>query len=421
MTQLAAPSPRLSRTRRTVPHVHGFWIVGVVFASAMAFSTAPAPLYAFYRQRDGFSTFMITVIYAVYGIGVIGSLFLAGHTSDWLGRRRLVGAALTAEIVAAALFLAWPQLPGLILARIATGIGIGLITATATAHMGELHALGRPGTGRARADRVSVLANLGGLALGPLITGFLARYVTHPLTVPYIIFLAVLMFATIAVAAVPETVEPTAERTKYRPQRISVPAQGRPLYYTAAIAAFAAFAILGLFSSVSPGFIAGTLHHTSPLLAGTVTFLVFGGAATAQVASSVLTAARQLQAGLLLMAVGVLIITSAVWWPSLVLFIIGGVIAGSGAGILFKGALATAAGLALPQSRGEALAGLFLVAFVGLVLPALGIGIATLSFSLRDALLGFALIVLLLIGGISIRLRMAQNPAQEKPRLILSA
>src|SRR5690349_13850427 len=77
------------RGRMTLPAAASFWVLAVVFAAAMAFSTVPTPLYAFYRQRDGFSTFMITVIFAAYAVGVIGSLFLAGHISDWFGRRRL--------------------------------------------------------------------------------------------------------------------------------------------------------------------------------------------------------------------------------------------------------------------------------------------------------------------------------------------
>jgi MFS family permease len=391
--------------RRTLPHAHSFWVIGVVFAAAMAFSTLPAPLYAFYRQRDGFSTFMITIIFAAYAVGVIGSLFLAGHTSDWLGRRRLVLAALSAEVVAALLFLFWTALPGLILARVVTGIGVGLITATATAQMGELHSTARPGAGRGRSDRISVLANMGGLALGPLIAGLFAQYVAHPLTVPYAVLLVVLLLAMAAVLVVPETVDLTRERPRYRPQRVSVPTQGRPLYYTVAIASFAGFSILGLFTSVAPGFIAGTLHHTSPLLSGTVTFLVFGAGASAQILSSGLAAPRQVQLGLALMAVGVLIVTAAVWWPTLALFLLGGMIAGSGVGVLFKGSLATAAGLARPESRGEALAGLFLVAYVGLVVPVVGIGVATRSVSLRDALLGFAIGVLLVIAGAAARLR----------------
>jgi len=382
-----------------------FWVLAVVFATAMAFSTVPTPLYASYRQRDGFSTFMITVIFAAYAVGVIGSLFLAGHISDWFGRRRLVLAALAAELVAAVLFLAWSAVPGLILARVVTGIGVGLITATATAQLGELDSRARPDAVGGRAERAAVAANMGGLALGPLIAGLLAQFVVHPLVVPYALFLGLLLVSVVAVLVVPETVQRPWPRPRYRPQRVSVPVRGRPRYYTVAIASFAGFSILGLFTSVAPGFIAGTLGQHSPLLAGTVTFLVFGSGAVAQIGASALGAARQVTLGLALMALGILIVTAAVWWPTLVLFVIGGMIAGSGVGALFKGALATAAGLAAPQARGEALAGLFLAAYAGLVIPVLGIGVAATQVPLRAALLGFAGSVLLVIAYVAVRLR----------------
>ncbi len=401
-TPAPAPAPR---------HDIGFWLVGGVFAAAMAFSTIPAPLYGYYRERDGFSTFMITVIFAAYGVGVIASLFLAGHTSDWFGRRRLIWAALAAETTAAVIFLVWPALPGLLVARVATGVGVGLVTATATAHMGELHAVSRPGQGPARADRMAVLANLGGLALGPLVAGLLAQYVAHPLTVPYLVFLVVFVVAAGLVWTVPETVDLGSPRPRYRPQRVSIPAVGRPQYYAVAVAAFAAFSILGLFTSVSSGFVSGTLHHTSPLLSGSITFVVFGAAATAQIAAAGVPADRQLRVGLALVAAGVLILTGGVWGSSLALFVVGGVLAGAGAGLSFKGALSTAAGLALPESRSEAIAGLLLVAFIGLVLPVVGIGVATTSVSLPSALLGFATGLLLVTAAVGIRLRsLAASP-----------
>jgi hypothetical protein len=393
--------------KRALPARHGFWLSALVFAVTMAFGTVPAPLYAFYRARDGFSTFMITVIFAAYAVGVISCLFLAGHISDWFGRRRLTLYAILAEIVAALLFLFWPALPGLILARIVTGVGVGLITATATAHIGELHALARPDAGRTRAERAAVGANLGGLAAGPLIAGLLAQYVDHPLVIPYLLFLGLLLIAVVAVLLVPETVDLSGERPRYRPQRISIPAAGRPLYFTVAVASFVAFSILGLFTSVAPGFISGTLGHRSPLLAGSVTFVVFGASAIAQILVSKLSATRQVSSGLAVMALGVLIVTAGVWWPHLAVFIVGGIVAGSGVGVLFKGSLGTVAGLARPQARGEALAGLFLAAYTGLVVPVLGIGAATLQVSLRSALLGFAVGVLVVVAGVAVRLRTA--------------
>src|SRR4051794_41625545 len=69
-------------------HGAGLWAVVFAFVAVMAFSTVPTPLYTLYPARDGFSTFVITVIFAAYAVGVIVALFFAGHVSDWVGRRR---------------------------------------------------------------------------------------------------------------------------------------------------------------------------------------------------------------------------------------------------------------------------------------------------------------------------------------------
>lgn len=64
----------------------GFWLVAYAFAVTMAFSAAPAPLYVLYQAKDGFGPFTVTLVFAVYAVGVLASLFLAYHVSDWAGR-----------------------------------------------------------------------------------------------------------------------------------------------------------------------------------------------------------------------------------------------------------------------------------------------------------------------------------------------
>ena len=76
-------------------------MVSFAFLAVMAFSAVPSPLYGLYRARDHFSVFMVTVVYAVYAVGVIGALLLAGHLSDWYGRRRLLLPALGTAIASA--------------------------------------------------------------------------------------------------------------------------------------------------------------------------------------------------------------------------------------------------------------------------------------------------------------------------------
>ena len=391
-------------SRSAFRHRRGFWLVGFVFLVTMAFSAVPAPLYVLYAARDSFGPLMITVIFAAYAVGVIASLFLAGHLSDWLGRRRMAVIAVSVNVASGVIFLLAPTVPGLLVARVVSGISVGMLTATATAFLSELDAAGRGGMSRRRAEIIATAANLGGIGFGPLVSGFLAQYVGYPLVVPYLVFEALMLAGVLALALVPETVARPEARSRYRPQRVSVPAEHRPAFYAASAAAAAEFALFGLFTSLSPGFIAGTLHDTSHALAGAATFAVFGAGALAQIVVSRAPLRRQLAFGLLALLLGLVLITAAFWLASLALLLIGGIVAGGGAGAAFKGSVTTVLGMARPEARGEALAGLFLAAYVGLAVPVLALGIATQLLSARDAVLGFAVLLAVVIALVSRRL-----------------
>ena len=99
---LSSPHSSQATPRR---HGAGLWAVAFAFLAVLAFSTVPTPLYAIYQARDGFSTFLITVIFAAYAVGVVLALFLAGHVSDWLGRKRALIPALLLSLFSAGLFL----------------------------------------------------------------------------------------------------------------------------------------------------------------------------------------------------------------------------------------------------------------------------------------------------------------------------
>jgi MFS family permease len=368
-------------------------VVGYVFAVMMAFSTIPAPLYVLYQARDHFGALLVTVIFAAYAVGVMASLFLAGHISDWLGRRRMVATALGVNILSGIVFLAWPAVPGLIVGRVISGISIGLLTATATAYLSELHAAARPGEPGRRAEVVATAANLGGLGLGALLAGLLAQYAGHALQLPFLVSEALMLGGALALATTPETVARTRPGPRYHPQRVSLPAADRSAFFAAALATVAAFALFGMFTSLAPGFIAETLGDGSHALAGLATFVVFGAAALAQIAVSRAATRRQLRVGLTTLILGLVLVTIAVWLPSLTLFLLGGALAGAGAGAAFKGSISTVIAIAPPAGRGETLAGLFLAAYFGIAVPVLGLGVATQIVSSQIAVLGFAAVL----------------------------
>lgn len=105
----------------------GFWAVAFSFLVVAAFSTTPSSLYGLYEQDEHLSSLTITIIYAVYAVGIVVSLLLAGHVSDRYGRRVVLLPALAVAV--AVVFLIWRSLAGLLMARVLTGVAIGAVVA----------------------------------------------------------------------------------------------------------------------------------------------------------------------------------------------------------------------------------------------------------------------------------------------------
>jgi MFS family permease len=377
-----------------VRHAAGFWIIAVTFLLVMAYSTVPTPLYPLYQQRDGFPAFTITVVFAAYAIGVMISLYLFGHVSDWVGRRRVLLVAVLLSALSALMFVFWSEVPGLIVARLVNGASIGILTATATAHLGELRSVARPAENSIVAASVSGAANLGGLALGPLIGGVFADFLPDPLMLPHVVFLVVLVLAALTLQLVPETVDIPADPPRWRPQRISIPPLSRRRFVIAAFGAFSGFAVFGLFTSLAPTFLVTTFQQGDHLLAGATTFSVFAAAALGQLVLARVRLRTQLTVAVTGCAVGLVGVAIGAVAPALALFLVGGVVAGFGVGLLFKGAIGTAVAVADPARKGESLALMFLIAYAGLALPALAIGAVLLIEPPTPVLLSFVAVVL---------------------------
>ncbi|MGH2860365.1 MAG: MFS transporter [Solirubrobacteraceae bacterium] len=403
MTAISTPS---ANTGTRLRHNIGFWAIAFSFLTVLAYNAVPAPLYGLYQHRDSFSSFMLTVIFAAYAIGVVISLFTVGHLSDWHGRRRLFVPSLLSCMLSAAVFLTWRSLPGLMLGRFIGGLGVGMVTATATAWIAELHHTARPDASLRRAQVVSTAANLGGIGIGPLVAGCLAEWVRSPLTVPFVVALGAMAIALACVLVTPETREPVLPRPKWRPQGVAVPAHAVSRYVAAGIGAGISFAVFGLFTSLAPAFLAGPLHHTSLALAGATAFTVFAAAVMSQTLISTQSPRPIIARGIPVMVAGLAVLVVSVWLsaPSLPMFLLGGAVTGAGAGSLFKGVVAMVALDAPSDRRAETLAGMFLAGYLGLSLPVVALGVMTQYLSARVSLLVFTAVLTLGVALVTPRL-----------------
>jgi len=396
MNSIAYPStlsPRRARTR-ALPRLSrpaAFWAVAFAFLALTAFATAPSPLYGIYAQQDHLAPITLTVVYAVYAIGVVASLLLAGHLSDTHGRRTVLVAGLLVAGAASVVFLTWTSLAGLLVARLLTGLALGASVATATAYIADLDA-GSDGTPSPRSGIVATIANVGGLAIGPLLAGVLAQYVPGGLTLTFLVLLAALIVAAVVVARSPESREPVQPRPSYRPQRMRAPAQARGPFIAATTGAFLTFAVGGLLAGLAGRFLAGPLHHPSAVLTGLVIFLNFGAGVLVQSTTTRWPAHRLIVAGLAPMLIGLVVLVVSAWTspPSLALFLIGGAIAGLGQGAIIRGSLSVVIATASASERAGALATYFTAGYIGVSLPVLGAGVALQYLSPRMTLLIFA-------------------------------
>ncbi len=173
---------------------------------------------------------------------------------------------------------------------------------------------------------------------------------------------------------------------------MSVPPESRGLFFAAASGAAITFAIFGLITSLAPSFLAGTLHQPSRALAGAASFAMFAAAAVAQTLTGARPPQQLLAKAIPALLTGVALLTLAVWLPtpSFGLFLAGDLVAGAGAGLMFKGSIGTVSEISLPDHQAEALAGLYLAAYLGLAGPVIGLGALTQITSTRVSLLVFS-------------------------------
>jgi hypothetical protein len=370
----------------------GFWAVAFAFLVVMAFATLPSPLYGLYRERDGLSTFTITIVYAMWAVSTIAALIAVPFIAERIGRRGVMLASVATMIVAAGELAAWKALPGLVLGRLLTGVSVGLAAGTAITYLIELRLRANPNASPAPARTIGTSVNVGALGIGPLVAGCLAAWVIRPLTVPYLVWIVLGAVALVGLAAAPETAARTANRAPF-PVRLPV---------AAGAATLAAFAANGLFAGLSGLFLATTFHNPSPALAGATLFIVFFAGVVSQLATGRLRASHVFALGTISMLLGLVLLVTAVRLstPSLALFLISGGLIGAGAGAVFKGTTGLVLDGTAPENRVAMTAELLIALFVGLSVPVIGAGVALdQGASAPNTVLGFAILVGLGVAG----------------------
>jgi predicted MFS family arabinose efflux permease len=393
---MTTPVPTTPTAPRSVlsPRV-AFALVAAIIGLALFASGTPSPLYGTYRELWGFSSLVLTLVYATYAFGVLAALLLAGRISDEVGRRPVLLVALTALMGATVVFMLADSVLWLFVARGIQGLATGLALGAASAALLDLH----PRRDPAGVGLTNGVVSATGLGLGVLVSATFVELLPAPRVLPYV---ALFVLFAVALAGVARMPEPVVDRSHPRltPQRPGVPASVRRPFVLAALGVFSSWSVAGLFLSLGPQ-LSATLFHTSDhLVAGLSIFALAGSAAAAQVGFGRSAPWAGATGGSIALATGLLLIVLAVAADSSAVYLAGAIVGGAGFGVAFLGALRALSAAIPPAHRAEVMSAFYVVAYAALSLPAITAGVVVTPLGLEptfelfgSVIAGLALVV----------------------------
>ena len=364
-----------------------FGAITAIFVLFAAAASAPTPLYVVYQREWGFSDTTLTVIFAVYVLGLIGSLLVLGALSDYVGRRPVLAAAIALEAMAFVLFLFAGNVTVLLVARVAQGIATGAAFTTLGATLVDLNPPHSPG----RAGLVNGVAPISGLALGAVGCGALVQLAPFPTHLVFAVLLVGAAIAGVVVGLMPETAARRPGALASLKPLLGIPARLRPDVYALIPIIVASWALGGLYLSLGPSVAAGIFGLRNHLIGGLVVTLLCGTGAVTAVALRSWPTKRVLGISAITLAAGTALTLAAVEVHIVALAGAGTVVAGVGFGASALASFGTLARLAAPGERSELLAVALVIAYLAFSLPAVAAGFASTSFGLHPTTLVYSL------------------------------
>ena len=364
-------------------------LLASLIVSLLAASSAPTPLYAIYQQHWGFSPITTTIVYGVYALTVLASLLTLGRLSDYVGRRRVLLAALAVQVVAMVVFATAGGVGDLLIARVIQGLSTGAALGAIGAAMLDID------TGRgALANAMSPGLGSGS---GALLSALFVQFLPAPTHLVYLALIGVIAMQAAGVALLRETVAPGRVPAAALVPEVRLPRSVRGPLLAAAPVVFAAWALGGLYGALGPALVHALTGSASAVLGGgSLTLLTV----TAVISTYLLRnapARSVMLSGIAALVLGVAITLVALSTGSAALFFAGTAVSGIGFGTGFQGGIRTVVPAAAPHERAGVLSLLFTVSYLGLGVPAVAAGFlavhgAGLTGAARDY--GVALIAL---------------------------
>lgn len=377
--------------------------LAITLLTFLAASSAPTPLYHLYQEGLHFSAGTLTLIFGVYALSLLAALLTVGSLSDHLGRKPVIFAALVLNMLAMLLFIHADSVAWLIAARTLQGFATGMATAVLGAALLD--------TDRQQGPLVNSVAPLLGMACGAMGSSLLVEFAPLPTQLIYWVLFALMLVQSLYVWQLPESVSRMPGALASLWPTLHVPPQARRALWLSLPVDIAVWAMGGFYLSLAPSLVRAATGSTSNLIGGGLVAVLTLSGAVMIFSLRNRPADKVLRLGAGLLATGVALILGAVHSASLPLFFLATLVAGSGFGAGFLGAVRSVVPLALPHERAGLMSAFYVLSYLAFCLPALLAGNLTRSFGLIATTDGYGAVLIVLALGALIGL-MKQAPVK---------
>ncbi|SNS80565.1 Predicted arabinose efflux permease, MFS family [Actinomadura meyerae] len=325
------------------------WLAAWPVTAVFVLSNAATPLYVLWQRDIGFSKGTLTVVFAFYIVGLLGSLLVSGVLSDRLGRRPVLLPALALALIACGVFATAGTVAALIVARLLTGIAVGAVVSAGMAAVTDVAGPSR----RRLAALLASSAMVFGAGLGPFLSGVLSETLPAPTATVFAVEAVLLATAALAVLRLPlpRPAGPAA-RTWIRVPRVP---RGSAMRLVLGIAVFApGITATSFVLSLGPSLLSGLLGTGNRIIAGGMAFVMFAAATGVQFAVQRLPRRTVLLAGAAATTAAMAALVTAVHGASLAALAASAVLAGAGQGLGQLGGLSLLNSAVPPRRLAEA-------------------------------------------------------------------
>ena len=367
-----------------------FGFIGASLSLLLLFSASasPIPLYGHYAQILSIDKSELAMTAVMYFAGTVISLVFFARLSNYWGRKITIYLILILGIIGCTLFIFISSSFMLMFARFIQGISCGMASSTVTAYLIDTEPK-NSGLGTAFSSGGSNL----GLSIGAIGTGLFVQFGgVSSLNFSFELISVLLLMCILLISLGRESISLKKGIVRSLKPQIKVPKNIQDMLLPLACTVVAGWSVGGFYQSYSATICTQIFAIENTTIISLVFISLIAPIAFGAVLAKQINPFKAQSYGMLGYVIGLALIYLSLFSGNIILFCLVNIITGIMEGIMFTGSMRTILDLVCIEDRAGVLSLIYIISYLGAVIPNLVVSEVAYMFDLKELILGFAIL-----------------------------